>query len=79
MKQEKNRRNYVMLILLGMIMLILLGLGHFTAVPTRFIVALETIDGVWFAALALWCYANGRAHGGEWWQDDEASGWRGDW
>ncbi len=79
MKQKKKRRNYLMLVLLGVIMVVLMALGHFTAVPTRFLVVLETVDGIWFGALALWCYANGRANGSEWWQDDEASGWRGDW
>lgn len=79
MKRKKNWRNYVMLVLLGVIMVVLMALGHFTAVPARFLIVLETIDGIWLGALVLWCYANGRADGSEWWQDDEASGWRGDW
>ncbi len=79
MKQKNKQPNYPMLVLLGVIMVVLMALGYFTAVPTRFIVALETIDVICLGAVALWCFANGRADGSEWWQDDEASGWRGDW
>lgn len=33
--------------------------------------------GLISATMAMWVYANNRADGSEWWQDDDASGWRG--
>lgn len=28
-------------------------------------------------SMAIWLHANDHATGGEWWQDDDCSGWRG--
>jgi hypothetical protein len=40
-------------------------------------IPLVIILGLIFTAMTLWAYANRKANGSEWWQDDSASGWRG--
>jgi hypothetical protein len=42
-----------------------------------FLVPLLTIVILFLGAFALWSRANKNADGSEWWQDDDASGWRG--
>lgn len=40
------------------------------------IVPLVVILALLLGAVALWARANRNANGSEWWQDDDASGWR---
>lgn len=61
------------MIIPGIILLgILLHLSQAFIVPAVIFLALL------LGAFALWNRANKRADGSEWWQDDDASGWRGD-
>ena len=55
----------------------LLLLAALADIKLAYVVALLVIAGFLGSAAALWRRANERADGSEWWQDDEASGWRG--
>ncbi|MAT97175.1 MAG: hypothetical protein CL608_08535 [Anaerolineaceae bacterium] len=75
--KESNRTRRFLLFLVGGAMPVALTLGLIFRLSTIFITAFLLILGVIFAAMWLWYQANLRASGEEWWQDDEASGWRG--
>lgn len=75
--KESNRTRRFLLFLVGGAMPVVLTLGLIFRLSTIFITAFLLILGVIFAAMWLWYQANLRASGEEWWQDDEASGWRG--
>lgn len=55
----------------------LLLLAALTDIKLAYVVALLVIAGFLGSAAALWRRANAQADGSEWWQDEEASGWRG--
>lgn len=77
MKESKNRTRRFLLFLVGGAMPVTLTLGIIFQLSTVLITALLLAIGMIFAAMWLWHQANLRARGDEWWQDDEASGWRG--
>lgn len=52
-------------------------LGTLFALPQAALVTLVIVLSLTLATMTLWAYANRRATGSEWWQDDHASGWRG--
>ncbi len=77
MKKSINRRRRWLLFLIGGAMLVTLALGIVFQLSTVLITVLLLVLGLIFATVWLWYQANLRASGDEWWQDDEASGWRG--
>ena len=52
-------------------------LGAIFNIPLRFTISYVVVAALIFCSMALWAHANARAQGTEWWQDDDASGWRG--
>lgn len=77
MKESKNRTLRFFLFLVGGAMPFTLILGLIFRLSTVLITVLLIVLGMILAAMWLWYQANLRASGDEWWQDDEASGWRG--
>jgi predicted membrane channel-forming protein YqfA (hemolysin III family) len=75
--KKLNRTRRFFLFLVGGAMPVMLTLGIIFQLSTILITALLLVMGVIFASMWLWYQANLRANGDEWWQDDEASGWRG--
>lgn len=75
-KSKKHLRRWP-LFLIGAAMLIVLAAGIIFQLSTALITVLLLIMGMILAAMWLWYQANLQASGDEWWQDDEASGWRG--
>lgn len=55
----------------------ILILGIYLNLAQALFVPLVIIFSLVFSSMALWSYANRKADGSEWWQDDNASGWRG--
>jgi hypothetical protein len=76
MKNSNSTRCFF-LFLVGGSMPVALTLGLILQLSTILLTALLLVMGVIFAAMWLWYKANLRANGDEWWQDNEASGWRG--
>ena len=77
MKPEAKWKKYLPLILVGGAIPTIIILGSYFELPQAAIVTLVIILSLISASMALWIYANRRADGSEWWQDDSASGWRG--
>jgi len=77
MKKSINRKRRGLLYFIGGAILVTLALGIVFQLSKVLITVLVLILGMIFAATWLWYHANLHASGDEWWQDDEASGWRG--
>jgi len=77
MNKSTHRKRRWLLFLIGGAMLVTLALGIVFQLSTVLITVLLLVLGMILAAMWLWYQANRRASGDEWWQDDEASGWRG--
>lgn len=52
-------------------------LGSYFHLSQILLIPLIVVLSLVFTSMALWSYANQKADGSEWWQDDSASGWRG--
>ena len=76
-KVKVRWKKYLLLILGGGMIPITLILSYYFEWPERATIPLIVVLSIIFAAMALWAYANREADGSEWWQDDNASGWRG--
>ena len=77
MKFIAKWRKYLRLGLIGGSIPVLVLSSLFLHLSQRIYVPIVIILLLIFAAMALWAYANGKADGSEWWQDNSASGWRG--
>ncbi|MEZ4591274.1 MAG: hypothetical protein R3D55_09030 [Chloroflexota bacterium] len=77
MPHLKRRNTRFFLFLIGGAILLTLTLGLIFHLNITLVTVLLVVQGLIFAALWLWHQANRQATGSEWWQDDEASGWRG--
>ena len=77
MKRSTNRTRRFLLFLVGGAMPVILILGMVFRLPPSLITVLILVLGLMLAAMWLWYQANLDATGDEWWQDDQASGWRG--
>lgn len=77
MQQSKQRNTRFLLFIMGGAICLTLALGLGFQLAITLITVLLIVEGLIFAALGLWHQANRQATGDEWWQDDEASGWRG--
>ena len=56
---------------------LVLILGSFLGIPHRLTIPYAVLAALVAGSIALWIHANEDAEGSEWWQDDDASGWRG--
>ena len=77
MPHLKRRNTGFLLVLIGGAFLLTLTLGLVFHPDITLITILLIVQGLICAAIWLWHQANRQATGAEWWQDDEASGWRG--
>lgn len=77
MKKSRNRIRRLLLFLIGGAMPVVLTVGIIFHLSPSLITVLMLVLGLILAAMGLWYQANVRATGDEWWQDDQASGWRG--
>ena len=77
MKQIASKKTHLLNVLTGGAIPVVLILNSYFGLPDELTIALLIFLSLIFGSMALWAYANGRADGSEWWQDDSASGWRG--
>ncbi len=77
MKMKIRRKRYLPLILVGAAIPVLIVLSLLFHFPKAAVITSLIVLGIIFGSMALWTHANERADGSEWWQDDNASGWRG--
>lgn len=77
MKRKGKWKKQWPLVFMGGMILILLSAGAYLHLPHVVTVPLVVIFSLVFAVTALWRHANKEANGSEWWQDNNASGWRG--
>jgi hypothetical protein len=77
MKSVTKWKKYLPLILVGGAIPTIIILGNYFAVRQGIVVVLAISSGLILGTMTLWTYANRKANGSEWWQDDSASGWRG--
>ena len=77
MKQPTKRRKKIETSLEILILPAILILGIIFHLSQAFLVPLLTMLFILLGAFLLWSRANKDADGSEWWQDDDASGWRG--
>lgn len=67
----------VLLWMVGASIPLAMVVGFVFDIPQRFIISYMVVAALIFGSMALWTHANADAEGTEWWQDDDASGWRG--
>ncbi len=77
MKTHVTRGKKLILALLAGLIPAIMLFGRFWGLSQAWIVVLVMFTGLIWGWLAIWTYANAKADGTEWWQDDNASGWRG--
>ncbi len=75
-RQPEEGRN-LSLWMVGVSIPLAMLLGAIFNIPLRFIISYVVAAALIFSSMALWARANAGADGTEWWQDDDASGWRG--
>jgi membrane protein implicated in regulation of membrane protease activity len=73
---KTKQRNSAVYVVFWLIPAAMVG-GLIFHLSQAFIVPLVIFLGLVVGAAALWARANRSADGSEWWQDDDASGWRG--
>lgn len=76
---QKPTQHYTrfLLFLLGTTILLTLISGLVFNLTLSLMIVLLVVQSLVLAAVWLWHQANWQATGDEWWQDDDASGWRG--
>ncbi|MBK8903616.1 MAG: hypothetical protein IPM53_20705 [Anaerolineaceae bacterium] len=77
MKRSPHRIRRLLLFLVGGAMPVTLTIGIIFHLPPSLLTVVILVLGLILAAMWLWYQANLHATGDEWWQDDQASGWRG--
>jgi hypothetical protein len=77
MKSKIGRKKYIPLVLIGGAIPAILILSSYFGLSETAVIPLVSILILVFGAMALWAYANRPANHSAWWQDDNASGWRG--
>ncbi|MCA9917948.1 MAG: hypothetical protein KC445_08355 [Anaerolineales bacterium] len=75
-KPHKRNMRFLLVCIAG-IMALTLTAGLTLRLDITAITILLIFQGLIFAAIWLWHHANRHTTGQEWWQDNEASGWRG--
>jgi hypothetical protein len=77
MKTKTAWKKHLPLIVVGGLVPTVIVLSIYFDIPQIVMIPLLIILGLIFGSMALWAFANRNANGSEWWQDDNASGWRG--
>jgi ABC-type transport system involved in cytochrome bd biosynthesis fused ATPase/permease subunit len=77
MKTKTGWKKHLPLIFVGGLVPTVIVLSIFYDFPQTVTILLLIVLGLIFGSMALWSYANRDADGSEWWQDNDASGWRG--
>lgn len=77
MKSTSGRKKYVPLVLIGGAIPTAIILSSYFELSKTAVIPLIVVLILIFGSMALWTYANRHVDGSEWWQDDNASGWRG--
>lgn len=77
MNRSGNRLRRFLLFLVGGALPVILTIGILLHLSPSLLTSLMVVLGLILAAMWLWYQANLDATGDEWWQDDQASGWRG--
>ena len=77
MPNSTQNNNLFMIFLLGGAFLLTLTVAVLFHLYTGMTTILVLVLGIVLASMALWYRANQNADGDEWWQDDDATGWRG--
>jgi ABC-type transport system involved in cytochrome bd biosynthesis fused ATPase/permease subunit len=77
MKSKIRSKRHFPLFLIGGTIPTVIILSSVFNLPKAAAITLLIILILIFSSMALWTYANRDADGSEWWQDDNASGWRG--
>jgi hypothetical protein len=77
MKTKTGWKKHLPLIFVGGMLPTVIILSIYFDFPQTVTILLLIVLGLTFGSMALWSYANRKADGSEWWQDDNASGWRG--
>ena len=79
-KRQKGKSletEVLLLRLIGISIPAALILGTLLGIPHRFTIPYAVVAALVAGSIGLWTYANEDADSSEWWQDDDASGWRG--
>lgn len=77
MKTHFKRGNKLVLALLAGLIPAIMLFGRFLGLSQAWIVVIVVVAALVWGWTAMWSHANAKADGTEWWQDDNASGWRG--
>jgi hypothetical protein len=77
MKGPSKKRDLIVTVLEILIIPVIILLAILFHLGQTFLVPLITIVVLLLGTVLLWSNANKHADGSEWWQDDDASGWRG--
>ena len=77
MNYQNQKSSKLLPILLGAMVPVSILLGSYYHISLAVILIIAVVSGLLCASSTLWAFANEKATGNEWWQDDDASGWRG--
>lgn len=77
MKGQIKHKNRSFLGTIGVSIAVVIVLGSRFEIPSRFIIPYVVLALLVYGSIVLWTCANENADGSEWWQDEDASGWRG--
>jgi undecaprenyl pyrophosphate phosphatase UppP len=77
MERQTSRRNTLLKIVEFLIIPAVIIAGILFHLSQSLIIPLVVILALILGSVAIWAHANKSADGSEWWQDDDASGWRG--
>lgn len=77
MKQSKKRTHLSIVAIVGGGLTLALVLALAFGLREAYLVPAVVAGVLLFGVVWLWEHANAHADGSEWWQDDDASGWRG--
>lgn len=76
-KWEPKRQKWWVLGPIGGIIPLSIVLSMVHSISPDLAVTVAIIAALVLGTTAVWMNANAHARGGEWWQDDHSSGWRG--
>lgn len=77
MKSTTGLRKHIGLVLVSGVIPTIIILGCYFELSQTAVIPLVVVLILILGSMALWTYANRQADSSEWWQDDNASGWRG--
>jgi hypothetical protein len=77
MKQQTSQRDTLLKIAEFLLIPAVILSGIIFHLSQSFIIPLVVILALLLGSVGIWAHANKGADGSEWWQDDDASGWRG--